>query len=138
MTARSLDGAAPRPTAGAAAETLTADQAIAQVLAAESEARTAVAQCAERAELEQQLARERARAIAARAGRRVARVQRAVESALSELTLRHTEKVAALARSAPGAPGDAHRLARAVAALADELSGSAAAMRASRADGCEP
>jgi hypothetical protein len=118
-----FDGAAPAPSAADApsAPTSLAEVAIARVLAAEQEARAAVAACARQAEHEVQFARDRARAIQARAAARVARVQAMAERELARLRALDAEQHLALARIGSGADVDAQQLARAVEQLADEL-----------------
>jgi regulator of protease activity HflC (stomatin/prohibitin superfamily) len=122
MASTAQDGAAPRPPPEAAAVVNElADAAIARVLAAERDARAAVAECALQAEGELQSARDRARAIAARSADRVARVQRSTDAQLDAALARIAAERAALAQPHGDPQVDARRLAAAVATLADEL-----------------
>jgi transcription initiation factor TFIIIB Brf1 subunit/transcription initiation factor TFIIB len=122
MASTALDGAAPRTSAEAsAAENETADVAIALVLGAERDARSAVAECARQAEREVQAARERVRAISARGAERSARVQRSTDRQLSAALARIAAERAALALPAGDRDLDAARLRSAVDTLADEL-----------------
>jgi Ni,Fe-hydrogenase I large subunit len=118
-----FDGAAPTSSAADAprASTSPAEVAIARVLAAEREARAAVADCARQAERDIQTARERARAIQARAAERVARAQAMAERELAQLRALDTAQHQALARVGSSAHDDAQQRARAVERLADEL-----------------
>lgn len=122
MATTVLDSAAPETGAGSAA-----DLAIARVLGAERDARSAVADCAQQAERELQAGRDRARLIAARAADRVARVQRAVERECSEALERIDAERSALAAEHGGLIDEAQRQARAVEQLACELTQQAAA-----------
>lgn len=131
MASTALDGAAPRASAEAtAAEQQTADAAIARVLGAERDARSAVAECARQAEREVQTARERVRAISARGAERVARVQRITDSQLSAALARVAAERAALALPAGDRDLGAARLQSAVDTLADELTRGALPQRA--------
>jgi hypothetical protein len=122
MATTALDGAAPRASAEAsAAANETADAAIARVLAAERDARNAVAECARQAEHEVQVARERVRAIGARGAERVARVQRSTDRRLTLALARIAAERAALTAASGGRDVDAARLQAAVDTLADEL-----------------
>jgi len=121
MTTRSLDDAGLRPAVATPVAALAVGEAIARVLAAERDARVAVAACAEQAEAEGQAARERSRAIAARGAARTAAVQSALERALERLRRDHDAHRALLTTSGARAGDDTARLARAVERLADEL-----------------
>jgi hypothetical protein len=123
MTTRSLDDAGLRPAIATPVAALSVEEAIARVLAAEGEARAALAACAEQAEAEVQAARDRARAIAARGAARTAAVQSAVERALERLRRDHEVQRALLAGAGAGASAadDERRLARAAEGVADEL-----------------
>jgi hypothetical protein len=118
-----FDGAAPAASAADAliASTTHAEAAIARVLAAEQDARAAVAACARQAEHDVQFARDRARAIQARAAARVARAQAMAERELARLRAHDAAQRLALARIGSGAIDDAQQLTRAVEQLADEL-----------------
>jgi hypothetical protein len=118
-----FDSAAPAASAADApsASTTHAEIAIARVLAAEQDARAAVAACARQAEHDVQFARDRARAIQARAAARVARAQAMAERELARLRALDAAQHLALARIGSGAGDDAQQLARAVEQLADEL-----------------
>ena len=113
-------------TAGVGTSAITADAAIARVLAAERDARTAVAESAQQAERELQAARERVRAITARGAARVARVQRCIEHRLDEALAAIAAEQAALAQPRAHVALDAQRLAAVVDRLADELTRGAA------------
>lgn len=131
MASTALDGAAPRASAEAtAAEQQTADAAIARVLGAERDARSAVAECALQAAREVQAARERVRAISARGAERGARVQRITDSQLSAALARIAAERAALALPAGDRDLDAARLQSVVDTLADELTRGALPQRA--------
>lgn len=119
MGTTALESAASRPSAETS--TATADAAIARVLAAERDARVAVAECAQQAERELQAGRERERIITARGAGRAARVQRSVERRLERALAGIAAERAALAQPATDAALDARRLAAAVETLADEL-----------------
>jgi hypothetical protein len=122
MASTALDGAAPRASAEAsAAENETADNAIARVLGAERDARSAVAECGRQAERELQAARERVRSISARGAERVARMQRSIDSQLTAALARIAAERVALAQPAGNRELDATRLRSAVDTLADEL-----------------
>ncbi|MDZ7653850.1 MAG: hypothetical protein U5L03_15510 [Burkholderiaceae bacterium] len=118
-----FDGAAPAASAADApsASTTHAELAIARVLAAEQDARAAVAACARQAKQVVQFARDRARAIQARAAARVAHAQAMAEGELARLRAHDAAQHRALARIGSGAGDDAQQLARAVEQLADEL-----------------
>lgn len=118
-----FDGAAPAASVADApsASATHAEVAIARVLAAEQDARAAVAACARQAEHDVQFARDRARAIQARAAARVARAQAMAERELARLRAHDAAQHLALARLGSGADNDAQQLARAVEQLADEL-----------------
>jgi hypothetical protein len=118
-----IDGAAPAASAADApgAPTSLAEVAIARVLVAEQDARAAVAACARQAEHDVQFARDRARAIQARAAVRVARVQSMAERELARLRAHDAAQHLALARLGSSPTDDAQQLARAVEQLADEL-----------------
>jgi hypothetical protein len=119
MASSVLDGRLP---AGADETGRPADQAIARVLAAERDARLAVAECAQQAERESQLARDAARRIAARSAERVTRVQEAAERQLASALARVAVEREALAAHETDPAAIAERLQTAVTRLARELS----------------
>lgn len=99
-----------------------ADRAIARVLAAERDARVAVAACAEQAEREVQQAHDRAHRIAARAGERTARILAAIDARLQQRLAAIDARREALGTEIVDAAADARRRAGAVTRLAAELS----------------
>jgi hypothetical protein len=117
------DGSAPASSAvdAPSASTARAEVAIARVLAAEQDARAAVAACARQAEQVVQLARDGARNIQARAAARVACAQAMAERELARLRAHDAAQHLALARIGSSANDDARQLARAVDQLAEEL-----------------
>lgn len=119
MASSVLDGRLP---AGADQTGTPADRAIARVLAAERDARLAVAECAQQAERESQLARDTARRIAARGAERVTRVQEVAERQLAGALARVAVEREALAAHETDPAAIAERLQAAVARLANELS----------------
>lgn len=121
MATSALESAATRP-AGNDAAAVAADAAIARVLAAERDARAAVAECVLQAERELQAGRERARLIAARGADRAVRVQHSAERRLTQAAARIASERDALSRVAGDPVADERRLAVAVERLADELS----------------
>lgn len=102
---------------------LTVDDAIARVLAAEQTARAAVEACGVEAEAIRREARERAHAIAERAAERAAAVHRWTDAAIrSRLEALNRER--ALLRAPAVSPSDEPaRLGRALDRLANELGG---------------
>ncbi len=106
-----------------------ADRAIARVLAAERDARIAVAACAEQAGLEVQQARDRARLIAARAGERNARILAAIAGRLQQRLAAIDAQRQTLAAPAGESAAGAWRRAKAVERLAAELSAPAESRR---------
>lgn len=101
------------------------DAAIMRVLAAERNAREEVERCSRSAEQTLEDARRRAREIAERAARRAARVHHWTETAIAARVAALESQRAALLRSADG-EDDGAALSRAVARLADELTGTSA------------
>lgn len=123
MATSALQGAAPKPSEPIAdGGNGQADAAIARVLAAERDARTAVADCALQAEGELQAGRERARLITARGAERVANVQHCIEARIAAMQTRIAAERERLGHPAGERRDDAQRLAAAVDVLADELS----------------
>lgn len=118
MVSRMPSTALPPPAAAGG----DADRAIARVLAAERDARVAVAACAEQADREAQQARERAHLIAARAGERTARILAAIAGRLQQRLAAIDAQREALGTETGDAGADARRRASAVARLAAELS----------------
>lgn len=118
MASHLLDRTQPPATAAGGDD---ADRAIALVLAAERDARAAVAACAQQAERELQLARERAHRIAERGGDRTARIQAAIDLRLARRLAAIEAQRRAMAADAVDSAADAQRRADAVATLAAEL-----------------
>lgn len=103
---------------------LTVDDAIARVLAAEQTARAAVEACGAEAEAIRREARERARAIAERAAERAAAVHRWTDAAIrSRIEVLNRERAQLREPAAPPSDEPA-RIGRALDRLAEELSGS--------------